>query len=138
MEPVMPPRPELLISYLREVRANGARLRPGRFDCALYAAEWVKRCTGCDLAAKWRGTYRRLEDGRNQLRKAGFDDLSDLAAHHLPEIGGWQRSQLGDIAALSHEGETAFGIIGGPQIHVLSAVGLDYVPLDQSARIFRP
>ncbi len=138
MEPVTQKRAELLLGYLREVRSLGPKFRPGRFDCALFAAEWAKRCTGRDLAAEWRGSYRRLQEGRDELRIAGFNDVADLAASHLQEIVGWERSRLGDIAAIEHEAETAFGVIGGPQIHVLSAVGLDYVHLDSAARVFRP
>ena len=131
-------RAPLLLTYLQEVRAHGAKLRPGRFDCALYAAEWVKRCTGQDLASEWRGTYRRLSDGRAKLRQAGYSDPVELAAAHLIEIQGWQHAQLGDVAAIEEEGETAFGLIGGPQIHVLSDLGLDYVFLERATRIFRP
>ncbi|WP_297341644.1 hypothetical protein [Pseudophaeobacter sp.] len=134
----MSDRAPLLLAYLQEVRAHGGKMRPGRFDCALYAAEWVNRCTGRDLASEWRGTYRRLKDGRAKLRKAGFSGPADLAAAHLVEVQGWQHSQVGDVAAIEEEGETAFGIIGGAQIHVLSTAGLDYVNLDRAARIFRP
>ncbi len=131
-------RAPLLLAYLREVRAQGAVVRAGRFDCALYASGWVKRCTGNDLAQQWRGTYRRLKDGRALIREAGFDGPADLAASYLPEVRGWQNAQLGDVATIEEDGETAFGIIGGQQIHVLSPIGLDYVHLDRAARIFRP
>lgn len=113
-------------------------MRPGRFDCALFAAEWVRRCSGLDLAAQWRGTYRRLAEGRDKLRKAGFSGPADLAALHLVEIEGWPTSRLGDVAAIQEEGETAFGIIGGKQIHVLSPIGLDVTRLDRARRVFRP
>lgn len=142
MGAVMRNRPQLLLAYLQEVRAQmragGQTFRAGRFDCALYAAGWVQRCTGRDLASDWRGTYRRLQDGRAHLRAAGFDDLADLAAQHLVEVGGWQHAQPGDIAAIQEHGETALGIIGGAQIHVLSPLGLDYVHLDRAAKVFRP
>ncbi|WP_054463265.1 hypothetical protein [Phaeobacter sp. 11ANDIMAR09] len=134
----MSDRAPLLLLYLRETRAQGAKMRPGRFDCALYAAEWVKRCSGRDLASEWRGTYRRLQDGRAKLRAAGFAGPADLAAKYLVEIDGWQNARPGDIAAIEEDGETAFGIIGGKQIHVLSAIGLDVTRLDRAERVFRP
>ncbi|MEP5000045.1 hypothetical protein [Pseudophaeobacter sp.] len=131
-------RAPLLFCYLRETRATGRRFRAGRFDCALFAAEWVKRCSGKDLAAQWRGTYRRLDQGRDQLAMAGFSSLDDLAAHHLVEIDGWSQAQVGDIAAIQEAGEIALGIFGGPQIHVLSLDGLDYVNPANAYRVFRP
>ncbi|KXF92126.1 hypothetical protein AT574_03770 [Phaeobacter inhibens] len=127
-----------MFSYLSELRARPLAFRPGRFDCALFAAGWVKHLTGCDPAEEWRGTYRNLSDGRQRLARAGFSDLSDVVAYHAPQIEGWHASQPGDIAALVEDGETALGIIGGPQIHVLTPTGLDYVHLGRAIRVFRP
>lgn len=127
-----------LLHYLRSIRAQGARLRPSAFDCAFYAAGWVQICTGQDLATEWRDRYRSFDEGRALLHQAGFPDLADLAAAHLSEISGWARSQVGDIAAMTEDGHTALGIIGGLQIHVLSLKGLDYVPLSRADRVFRP
>lgn len=135
---VLQTRAEQLLDYLSGIRARPQRMRPGSFDCALFAAGWVKHCTGQDLAADWRGTYRSYDGGRDLLRGAGFADLANLAAHHLTEVEGWGVSQPGDIAAIVENGETALGIIGGPQIHVLSLDGLDYVHLGRAARVFRP
>lgn len=134
----MTTRVELLFDYLGEQRARPRLMRPGAFDCALFAAGWVKRLTGQDLAAEWRHTYRSYPQGRTLLRDAGFADLGDLAAHHLTEIDGWQAAKPGDIAAITEEGETALGLIGGPQIHVLTLNGLDYVHLGRATRVFRP
>jgi len=131
-------RAPALLHYLRGIRAQGKRPRPSAFDCAFYAAGWVEICTGQDLAGKWRDRYRSFDEGRALLREAGFPDLTDLAAAHLTEISGWACSQVGDIAAMTEDGHTALGIIGGPQIHVLSLKGLDYVPLSRADRVFRP
>ncbi len=127
-----------LLAYLRGIRAHGAHVRPSTFDCAFYAAGWVQICTGKDLTAKWRAQYKSFDEGRALLREAGFPDLADLAAAHLTEISGWAQSQVGDIAAMTEDGHTALGIIGGQQIHVLSLKGLDYVPLGRAIRVFRP
>lgn len=127
-----------LLTYLRGIRAQGARMRPSAFDCAFYAAGWVQRCTGQDLADRWRGSYRTFDEGRALLGLAGYADLADLAAAHLTEVPGWAQSQVGDIAAMTEGDHTALGIIGGQQIHVLSLTGLDYVPLGRAIRVFRP
>lgn len=131
-------RASLLFAYLSEIRETGRRFRPGRFDCALYAAEWVRRCSGKDLLTPWRGSYRSLKQGHEQLAMAGFSSLDELAAHHLSEVDHWSVAQVGDVAAIRADGETAFGIFGGPQIHVLSLDGLDYVHPASAARVFRP
>ena len=131
-------RPADLFAYLQSIRAQSPRMRPSAFDCAFYAAGWVRVCTGQDLADRWRGSYRSFDEGRALLDLAGYADLADLVAAHLPEIPGWAQSQVGDIAAMTEDGHTALGIIGGPQIHVLSPTGLDYVPLGRADRVFRP
>jgi len=127
-----------LLRYLRGIRAHGTQVRPSTFDCAFYAAGWVEVCTGQDLTTEWRAQYRTFDEGRALLKEAGFSDLADLAAAHLTEIPGWAHSQVGDIAAMTEDDHTALGIIGGPQVHVLSLKGLDYVPLSRADRVFRP
>ncbi|WP_044008642.1 DUF6950 family protein [Leisingera methylohalidivorans] len=135
---LMQNRAELLLDYLSGIRSAKRVLKPSQFDCAFFAAGWVKACTGVDLASAWRGQYRSLDEGRTKLKAAGYRDLDCLAAAHLPEIDGWNTSQPGDIAAVSEGGHTALGIIGGPQIHVLGLKGLDYLRLDRAERVFRP
>ncbi|MVO16859.1 DUF6950 family protein [Parasedimentitalea huanghaiensis] len=127
-----------LLAYLRAIRARPYRMRPGAFDCAFFAAGWVQVCTGTDLTTRWNAQYKSFDEGRDLLRLAGFPDLADLAAAHLTEIPGWAQSKVGDIAAMTEDGHTALGIIGGPQIHVLSLKGLDYVSLARADRVFRP
>lgn len=135
---MMQSRAELLLDYLSGIRTAKRLLRPSQFDCALYAAGWVKVCTGVDLASTWQGQYSSFEEGRAMLKQAGFQDLEDLAAAELKEISGWNCSAPGDIAVIREDGHSALGIIGGPQIHVLGLKELDYVPLDRAERVFRP
>ena len=98
-------RARLLFDYLQDIRRQELRLRPGRFDCALYAAEWVRRASGRDLAQDWRGTYRSLAQGRGLLAEAGIHSLGGLAAKHLPELRGWRHIRLGDVAVIDLDGE---------------------------------
>jgi hypothetical protein len=50
---------ELLADYLEEMREREFAF--GTFDCALFAADWVKRCTGVDYAEQLRGYSSPLE-----------------------------------------------------------------------------
>ncbi len=129
-------RAALLQAYLTEHR--NATLRPGRLDCVLFAAQWVRRCTGRDLTGDWPGSYRSLEDGFERLKAAGYAGLGDLAAHHLEEIDSWAYAQVGDVATVIEEGAEAMVIVGGAHLHGLAMRGLDVVPLSRAIRVFRP
>jgi hypothetical protein len=115
-------RLSLLITYAAEA---GARpFRPGRHDCALFAAGWVKQVIGQDHARGWRSTYRSLKRGQQLLEEAGFANHVALAAAHLPEIPP-AFAQLGDLAVLDDQ---AFGIVAGEMIYCLKPQGLGLVP----------
>ncbi len=129
-------RAALLQAYLNEHRS--AVLRPGRLDCVLFAAGWVQRCTGRNLAGDWPGSYRSLDEGRGLLAGSGFASLGDLAAHHLEEIDGWARAQVGDVAIVIEDEAEAMSIVGGTYLHGLGVRGLDVVPLSRAVRVFRP
>ena len=123
-------RLSLLIAYAAE--AGSRRFRPGRHDCALFAAGWVKLATGQDLARGWRSTYRSLKRGQRLLREAGFADHVALAAAHLPEIAP-AFAQPGDLAVLE---DNAFGLNAGEMIYCLRPNGLGLVPRGQMRRAF--
>ena len=123
-------RLSLLIDYAAEA---GARpFRPGRHDCALFAAGWVKIATGQDLARGWRSTYRSLKRGQQMLEEAGFSDHVEFAASHLPEIPP-AFAQIGDLALLDDQ---AFGIVGGEMIYCLKPEGLGLIPRSAMRRAF--
>jgi hypothetical protein len=120
----------LLIAYAAEA---GARpFRPGRHDCALFAAGWVKIATGQDLARGWRSTYRSLKRGQQLMQDAGFVDHVDFAAAHLSEIAP-AFAQVGDLAVLDDQ---AFGIVAGEMIYCLKPQGLGLVPRSAMRRAF--
>jgi hypothetical protein len=113
--------------------AAGARpFRPGRHDCALFAAGWVKIVTGRDLARGWRGRYRSLRQGQRLLEAAGHADHVALAAANLPEIPP-AFAQPGDLAVLEAE---ALGIVAGEMIYCLTPSGLGLVPRGRMRRAF--
>jgi hypothetical protein len=123
-------RLSLLITYAAE--AGQRPFRPGRHDCALFAAAWVTRATGQDLARGWRSRYRSLKRGQRLLEEAGFADHVALAAAHLPEIAP-AFAQIGDLAVLE---DTAFGITAGEMIYCLRPDGLGLVPRRAMRRAF--
>jgi len=116
----MPPRPD------------ARPFRPGRHDCAVFAAGWVKIATGQDYARGWRSTYRSLKRGQQLLEEAGFADHVDFAAAHLPEIAP-AFAQIGDLAVLDDQ---AFGINAGEMIYCLKPQGLGLIPRGQMRRAF--
>jgi hypothetical protein len=124
-------RLSLLIAYAAE--AGRRPFRPGRHDCALFAAGWVKIATGQDFARGWRSTYRSLKRGQQLLEEAGFADHVALAAAHLPKIVP-AFAQVGDLAVLDDQ---AFGITAGEMIYCLKPQGLGLVPRSAMRRAFQ-
>jgi hypothetical protein len=123
-------RLSMLIAYAAE--AGQHPFRPGRHDCALFAAGWVKFATGQDFARGWRSTYRSLKRGQQRLEAAGFSDHVEFAAAHLPEIAP-AFAQIGDLAVLN---DHAFGIVAGEMIYCLKPQGLGLVPRSAMRRAF--
>lgn len=120
-----------LQEYLREVRA--LTFRPGRHDCALFAAGWVARAGGPDLARGWRSKYRSLARGEELLQAAGYADHVAFAAAHLPEVAP-SLAQTGDVAVVE---DRAFGIVGADRVFVLRPEGLGHVSRMRAERAFR-
>ena len=123
-------RLSMLITYAAE--AGQQPFRPGRHDCALFAAGWVKQVTCRDLARGWRSTYRSLQRGQQLLEEAGFADHVAFGAAHLTEIAP-ALAQIGDVAVLDDQ---AFGIVAGEMIYCLRPEGLGLVPRSQMRRAF--
>ena len=121
----------MLIAYASD--AGQRPFRPGRHDCALFAAGWVKIATGQDPARGWRSTYRSLKRGRQLLQEAGFEDHIALAAAHLSEIAP-AFALVGDLAVLDDQ---AFGIVAGEMIYCLRPEGLGLVPRGRMRRAFK-
>lgn len=133
----MTTRERLLRQFLDTRRA--AAFRPGLRDCAMFAADWIAELTGVDPAAKWRGQYRSLDEGRALLLADGFASPAEVLAPILVPGAGWMQAQAGDVAVLFEAGEDAMGIVGGCHIHVLRPLrGLGAVQLDRAVRIYRP
>ena len=120
-----------LIEYLSEVKRR--QFRPGSMDCALFAAEWVRRATGRDLTQGLRGKYRSIKRGQEMLREAGFDDHIAVANEHLQAIPP-AMAGTGDIAVIDGE---ALGIVSADRVFVLRPDGLGHVKRRRATRAFR-
>lgn len=129
----------MLHDYLAEVGAARPDFQPGTFDGALLTAGWVYRLTGDDPAAPFRNRYTSLRRGLAMMRKAGFATLADLAAAHAAPVPGWVSARAGDIALIVTGQDHCLGIVGVNHVHVAAPRGgLDVVPVDQAAKVFRP
>lgn len=124
-------RAGLLTEYLAECRATV--FRPGRHDCALFVAEWVKRATGVDHARGWRSKYRSLTKGQALLQEAGHADHVAMVASILEEIPPSFAGE-GDLGVV--EG-AALGIVSAERVFVLHPSGLAHVSRRKLERAFR-
>ncbi|WP_370286930.1 DUF6950 family protein [Pseudooceanicola nanhaiensis] len=112
-------------------------LRPGRFDCALFAAGAIEAMTGEDPAADWRGSYSTIEGGISALRAAGHTDHVAFAAALFDEVPV-AHARLGDLAVVPEGDRAGLGVVQGARVYVLHiSGGLGTVPLIAAERAFR-
>jgi len=84
--------------------ADAAAARPffyGRFDCALFAADWGRELTGLDGAADLRGRYRTALGCARVLKREG--GLTAVVARCATTIGFVAVSSpcAGDVAVIA-------------------------------------
>jgi hypothetical protein len=133
-------RPQALLAYLAQIRRARQPFRPGRWDCALFAAGWIRVCTGRDLASEWRGGYRSLAQGKARIATLG--GLEGIARRQLRRVDP-DEVIPGDVVLLDVSAANACGIFGGAHIHVLATPqaaigGLDILPRSMAVKVFRP
>lgn len=92
----------------------------GSHDCALFAAEWVRICTGRDHAAAWRGAYRTEKGAKIRMTRLGFSGVAAVASAFLSEIPV-PRAKRGDLV-LHPQG--ALGVCNGLFSHFVTEAGL--------------
>lgn len=119
-----------LMAYVTDWRDR--EFRPGRSDCALFAAGAVEAMTGVDPAADFRGRYRTIDEGLALVGPAGH---VGHAATLFPEISP-MRAQVGDLAEVEGDGGPALGVVIGPQIAAMGLDGLRFVFLTDARRAF--
>lgn len=108
-------------------------------DCWLgWAADAAIAIIGVDIGADYRGQYSNAIEAARVMKKAGFSNLADLVASHLPEIHVSQ-AKIGDIAAIADDTPFGFtlGIINGETILVLGEQCMGVELLSRAARVFQ-
>ncbi len=108
----------MLAAHIREARA--ASFAWGTHDCVLWCAEWIRKLTGQDPAADWRGAYGSKEEADAIISSLGAGDAGELASLHLQEIPV-SRARRGDI--MLHPSGT-LGICDGAFAFFVTTEGL--------------
>lgn len=119
----------LLHQFLSE--HQGRAFSPGEWDCALFAAEWVKVSTGQDLAQKFRGKYKTMPEGFKLIAKDGYESHIDIASRVFPEVHP-AFAQVGDLAVI----QDALGVVAGEHVFFLRENGFGVMLLEQAERAF--
>lgn len=104
--------------------ARGKPFEWGARDCALWSANWVRKATGIDLGAEWRGQYASEDEASALMLSRGFSCPADIASKHLDSIPV-SFAQRGDIVK---HGVGALGICFGRISYFLTPGGLASVP----------
>ena len=118
---------------------DGVKRQPfdwGTHNCATFAAGAVEAMTGERLVKGYR--FKTERGALSAMKRAGFDNLADMAASKLEEIHISQ-AQLGDIAAIPADTPFGFvlGIVNGEMILALRPDGMGLIPLFDATRAFR-
>ncbi|WP_435007978.1 DUF6950 family protein [Tundrisphaera lichenicola] len=128
-------RPEgwegLLAAHIVEGRS--CEFEWGAHDCVLWCANWVRKLTGNDLAADWRGTYGTEEEANSVLNSLGFASPADLADEHLDAIPVL-RAKRGDI--VQHPAGM-LGICDGARAYFLTLEGVTRLEFTKCLRAWK-
>lgn len=120
---------------LHLARVHALPFRPGRHDCALFAADCVRAMTGFDPARGLRG-YRTLAEGHRRAQAKGFADHVAVFAALLDECQPMM-ARAGDVAVVEGDFGPSVGIVQGAQIYVVGRQGLGLVALTAARRAMR-
>ena len=109
----------------------------GRFDCALFAADWLVALGRPDPAAQWRGAYAGVDGARRILAELG--GLSAIATRALgaPRLCAFQAAR-GDVALIEWSGGESLGVVDttGAGVAGASYAGFAAVPLRRARRVW--
>lgn len=108
--------PTLLVAFIEERRH--APFAWGSNDCCLFAADWIRRATGNDIAQKFRGEYdSALGAQRFVVEGGGVEELiANAGAKRLPI----SFAQRGDLVSMDNGDGVALGVCVG---HLSAFVG---------------
>lgn len=98
----------LLADHIQE--AYGRPFAWGTHDCAVWAARWVRTCTGQDFVSAWEGHYTSELGAARLMRKRGYGHVEDIADERLTAVPV-TLAKRGDL--LLHPVDGALGICFG-------------------------
>lgn len=113
--------PKLLASFVEERRS--VPFAWGKNDCCLFAADWINRACGVDLAADLRGRYSSALAATRIL--AGLGGVLQVAE----KLGSLRpikisTTQRGDVVAFAMQGGHALGVCLGDVCALVGKSGL--------------
>lgn len=115
---------------------EGEKFKIGQNDCTLFAADIVLALTGEDLAAKYRGEYKTLKEGKALLEADGYSSNVDYLEKNFSEVH-IAFSNAGDLGLVKVGGGHAIvAIMGGFAVGV-SKNGLTRYPLSEVSKVFK-
>ena len=108
--------PALLAGFIEERRAMPFAW--GSNDCCLFAADWVRRACGVDIAEQFRGKYFSAIGAHRFVAEAGgVENLIERAgASRLPAM----MARRGDLVSMDNGDGVALGVCLG---HLSAFVG---------------
>ena len=111
----------------------------GENDCCLFAADWILRCTGVDLAATFRGTYctplaaSRLIEENGGMENFFATYAEPAGSKKISSAQAWR----GDVAIRDCGRGDCLGVVVGSQAAFVSESGLVFYRLDSTVRCWR-
>lgn len=122
--------PLLLTQFIEERR--DVPFTWGRNDCCLFAADWVRLCTGSDPAAELRGKYSSALSAARILQKHG--GVRGIIRTFGEPIGlhpiDGKFDQRGDLVVAETGNGESIGISIGTHAAFVGARGLLFAPFD--------
>jgi hypothetical protein len=109
----------MLAEYVEAARSTPFEW--GTHDCALWAARWVRLCTGNDYVSDWEGYYRTERGAKIRMTRKGFSGVAAIASAHLPEKPV-PLARRGDLVL--HPITESLGVCSGMRSHFAGESGL--------------
>ena len=107
----------------------------GQQDCVLFAADCVQACTGIDLAAQMRGTYRDAIGAARLVQELG--GMAAIAAAHCGREIPPALAQPGDVGLVLNAGRECLAVCTGAVWHAPGVNGLEQLPMHSAMRAWR-
>lgn len=102
---------------------EGLRFARGRFDCALFACDWVREATGVDVAADYRGRYDTRAGAARRLKEIDGGGLYEAACRAFgAPLAAPLMARRGDVVLCEVKGPDG---PSSPALGVVDATGVE-------------